>query len=83
MSRLMCIIIPKFSRAKVLRLEVDPRKTRKFCASKFRRYTVLQYLDIFFIKNGATCIDRDGGIITVPIMKVCNGCNNNVCIIMT
>ena len=62
MSRLMCIIIPKFSR-----LEVDPQKTRKFCASKFRRYTVLQYLDIFFIKNGATCIDRDGGIITVPM----------------
>ena len=42
----------KFSRAKFSRLEVDPRKTRKFGASKIWRYAVVFYPTLFKIWEG-------------------------------
>ena len=45
MSRLVCIIIRKFSCTIFLRLEDDPQKSRKFSVSKIWRYTVDRQTD--------------------------------------
>ena len=49
MSRLMCIIIRNFRALKFSRLEIDPRKTRQFSASKIWRYTVKVDLSPFHL----------------------------------
>ena len=63
MSRLMCIIIQKILRAKFSGLEIDPRKTRKFCASKMWCYTV-RYLCSYIVdktlERHRECSGRDG-----------------------